>query len=45
MGKKKNFYSIEFKINVIERYNSGDEGLPFDVTEWLFICNQDKKEI
>ena len=26
MGKKKNFYSIEFKINVIERYNSGDEG-------------------
>jgi len=26
MGKKKNFYSIEFKINVIERYNSGNEG-------------------
>ena len=26
MGKKKNFYSVEFKINVIERYNSGDEG-------------------
>jgi len=26
MGKKKNVYSIEFKINVIERYNSGDEG-------------------
>lgn len=26
MDKKKNVYSIEFKINVIERYNSGDEG-------------------
>ncbi|MCB2294022.1 hypothetical protein LGK95_10875 [Clostridium algoriphilum] len=26
MGKKKNFYSVESKINVIERYNSGDEG-------------------
>jgi len=26
MGKKKNFYSIEFKINVIERYNSGNGG-------------------
>ena len=26
MGKKKNIYSIEFKIDVIERYNSGKEG-------------------
>src|SRR5659263_70354 len=26
MGKKKNFYSVEFKINTIERYNSGEEG-------------------
>ena len=26
MGRKKNIYSTEFKINVIERYNSGDEG-------------------
>jgi transposase len=26
MGKKKNFYSVEFKINVIKRYNSGEEG-------------------
>lgn len=25
-AKKKNVYSIEFKINVIKRYNSGDEG-------------------
>jgi len=24
--EKKNIYSIEFKINVIEIYNSGDEG-------------------
>ena len=26
MGRKKNIYSTEFKINVIERYNSGNEG-------------------
>ena len=26
MGKTKNIYSAEFKINVIERYNSGEEG-------------------
>ena len=26
MREKNNIYSIEFKINVIERYNSGDEG-------------------
>lgn len=26
MGKKKDIYSIEFKINVIEGYNNGDEG-------------------
>ena len=26
MGKKKNIYSVEFKVDVINRYNSGDEG-------------------
>ena len=26
MGKKKNIYSVEFKVDVINRYNSGAEG-------------------
>lgn len=26
MSKKNNTYSVDFKINTIERYNSGDEG-------------------
>ncbi len=51
-SKKKNFYSIEFKINVIERYNSGDEGgvkalskklgfrSPNMLTQWLKKYNE-----
>ena len=52
MVKKKNIYSIEFKINTIERYNSGDEGgvkalskkLSFRshniLTQWLIKYNE-----
>jgi len=52
MGKKKNFYSVEFKINIIERYNSGNEGgvkslskklgfrSPNMLTQWLKKYNE-----